>query len=43
MGLKSHKDKLAIFKYVSSGFCSNSEASASELLQNLDDMFPRYL
>ena len=26
----------------SSKFCSNSEADASELLQNREEMFPRY-
>ena len=28
---------------VSSRFCSNSEASASDILQNLEEIFPRYL
>ena len=28
---------------ISSRFCSNSEADASELLHNLEEMFPRYL
>ena len=28
---------------ISSRFCSNSEAGASELLQNLEETFPRYL
>ena len=28
---------------ISSRFSSNSEASASELLENLEEMFPRYL
>ena len=28
---------------ISSKFSSNSEADASELLENLEEMFPRYL